>query len=90
LTQALIKSIFLLIAKLISSEVLPTPEKTILLGLIPALSAFINSPKDTTSAPRPNFAISLIKFTFVFDLIAKQIKGEKALKFFLKLLIFFF
>ena len=84
------RSIFLLTAYLISSTVLPTPEKTILFGLIPALSAFINSPIETTSAPRPNLPISLIKFTLVFDLIAKHIKGENDLKLFLKLLIFSF
>ena len=67
---------------------MPTPEKTILLGLIPALRAFINSPIETTSAPRPNFLISLIKFTLVFDLIAKHINGENDLKLLLKLLIF--
>ena len=34
-------------------------QKTIFLGLIPALIAFINSPNETTSAPRLNFLISL-------------------------------
>ena len=43
-------------AKVISSLLLPTPEYTILLLEIPALSAFFNSPIDTTSAPDPHFA----------------------------------
>ena len=88
LDSELINKIFLSIAKLISLEVLPTPEKTIFFGLIPALRANINSPIDTTSAPSPNFFISFIKFKLVFDLIAKQINGDMDLKFFLKSLIF--
>ena len=88
LDSELINKIFLSIAKLISFEVLPTPEKTIFLGLIPALRANINSPIDTTSAPSPNFFISFIKFKLVLDLIAKQINGEMDLKFFLKSFIF--
>ena len=43
-----------------------------------------------TSAPNPNFPISLIRFTLVLDLIAKHIRGENDLKLFLKLFIFFF
>ena len=85
--SALISKIFLSIAKLISLVVLPTPEKTILLGLIPAFSAIISSPTETTSAPNPNFLISLIILTFVLDLTAKQISGEKDLKFFLNNLL---
>ena len=88
--SALISKIFLSIAKLISLVVLPTPENTILLGLIPAFSAIISSPTETTSAPNPNFLISLIILTFVLDLTAKQMSGEKDLKLFLKLLIFSF
>ena len=57
---------------------------------MPALSAIINSPIETTSAPNPNFLISLIRFTLVLDLIAKHISGENDLKLFLKLFIFFF
>jgi len=51
----LINSILFLIAILISSSVLPMPEKTIFLVLIPAFVAFNNSPIDTTSAPEPIF-----------------------------------
>ena len=54
---------------------MPTPEKTIFFGLIPAFKAFIISPIDTTSAPQPIFFISLSKLTFEFDFTAKQIKG---------------
>ena len=50
-----INKIFFLIAILISSSVLPTPEKTILLGFIPDLIALSNSPPETTSAPDPIF-----------------------------------
>ena len=52
----------------ISFEVFPTPENTIFLGFIPALSAFISSPPDTTSAPKLFFLISLNipKFEFAF------------------------
>ena len=63
-----------------SLSVFPTPENTIFFLLIPALSASISSPFDTTSAPSPNFFISLIKLRFVFDLIAKQTNGENFLK----------
>ena len=75
---------------MISSLVLPTPENTILLGLTPAFKANISSPFETTSAPKPNFLISLIIFTLVFDFTEKQINGEKDLKFCLKLFIFSF
>ena len=75
-------------AKLNSCEVFPTPENTILLGLILAFSANISSPIETTSAPNPNFFISRIKLILVLDLTAKQIKGEKDLKLFLNLFIF--
>ena len=83
-------SIFLFIAKFNSLEVFPTPENTILFGFIPAFMAIMSSPKETTSAPKPNFLISLIKLTLVFDLTAKQIKGEKDLKFSLNLFTFSF
>ena len=85
-----VSKIFLSTAKLISLDVLPTPENTILFGLIPAFNAIISSPKETTSAPNPNFLISRIILTFVLDLTAKQMSGEKDLKLFLKLLIFSF
>ena len=78
------------IAKFNSLEVFPTPENTILFGFIPAFNAIISSPKETTSAPKPNFLISLIKLTLVLDLTAKQINGEKDLKFFLNLFTFSF
>ena len=52
---------FFLMAYSISSSVLPTPEKTILFLLIPALREANNSPLDTTSAPNPSFFISFNK-----------------------------
>ena len=55
--SAFIDKMFFLIANLISSTVLPTPEKTILFGLIPAFKANFSSPTDTTSAPRLFFLI---------------------------------
>ena len=48
----------------------------------------MSSPIDTTSAPKPSFLISLIKFILVLDFTAKQINEFKDLKFFLKLFIF--
>ena len=73
--STLIKSTFFLIAILISSSVLPTPEKTIFFALIPAFVAFNNSPTDTTSAPEPIFFNSFNKVRFEFDFIEKQIIG---------------
>ena len=61
---------FFLIANLISSSVLPTPEKTILFGLIPAFKANFSSPTDTTSAPRLFFFNSLRILKFEFALTA--------------------
>ena len=58
-----------------SSSVLPTPEKTILYGLIPALVAFSSSPPETTSTPEPNFASIFNIVKFVLALAAKQISG---------------
>ena len=85
-----ISNIFFFIAKISSSSVFPTPEKTIFFGLIPAFKAIFNSPIDTTSAPQP----SLFKFfkisKFEFDLTEKQIKGLILLKQFLKLFKFNF
>ena len=69
-------------ARRISSSVLPTPEKTILFGLIPALSALNNSPFETTSAPTPNFLISLKILKLLFDFTEKQINGLMPRKFF--------
>ena len=86
----LISKIFLFIAYSNSLSVFPTPEKTIFFGLMPALIANINSPLETTSAPSPKFFISLIKFKFVLDLIAKQTRGENLPNFELKFWIFFF
>ena len=83
-------NIFLSMAKLISSLVLPTPEKTILFGLIPALRALNNSPFETTSAPRPNLLIILKIYKLLFDFTEKHINGSILLKFFLKLLILVF
>ena len=61
-------SILFFKAKAISSLVLPTPEYTILLLEIPALSVFFNSPIDTTSAPAPHFAkvFKTERFEFAF------------------------
>ena len=39
-----------------SSAVLPTPENRILFAGMPAASARLSSPPDTTSAPAPSFA----------------------------------
>ncbi len=39
-----------------SASVLPTPEKTIFEGGMPAARARFNSPPETTSAPAPSFA----------------------------------
>ena len=75
--------------KSISLAVFPTPEKTILFGLIPDFRAFINSPIETTSAPMPNFPISRNNALFGFALTAKQVKGLIFLKLFLKFFIFF-
>ena len=88
--SAFISNILLFIAKFNSSIVLPTPEKTIFFGLIPAFKAIINSPIDTTSAPNPWFFIILKIFILQFDFTEKQIKGFIYLKLFLKLLIFCF
>ena len=76
----LISRILFLIAAVISDSVLPTPEKTIFLRFIPALSALINSPIETTSAPEPIFLSSLSKAKFEFDLTEKQINGDIFLK----------
>ena len=81
----LIKSIFFLIAALISSSVFPIPEKTILLLLIPTFVAFNNSPIDTTSAPDPIFFNSLSKVKFEFDFTEKHIIGLIFLNALLKL-----
>ena len=86
--STLINNIFFSIAYLSSASVLPTPEKTILLGLIPDFNAFTNSPFETTSAPILNFLISLRIFLLELDLTEKQINGFIPLKLFLKLIIF--
>jgi hypothetical protein len=72
-------------AYLISFEVLPTPEKTILLGFTPALRAIFNSPIETTSAPHPSFFISFNRFTLSLDLTEKHNSGLKDLNVFFKL-----
>ncbi|MEY3191991.1 MAG: hypothetical protein RL305_590 [Pseudomonadota bacterium] len=84
--SALIKRISFLIAKSISSSVLPTPENTIFFGEMPAFKAIFNSPIETTSAPEPSFFNSEISFKFEFDFTEKQIIGLIFLKTFLKLL----
>ena len=81
----LLQIVYFFIAILISSSVFPTPEKTILLALIPALVAFSNSPADTTSAPDPIFFNSLSKFIFEFDFTEKHISGLVFLNVLLKL-----
>ena len=53
----------------------PTPEKTILLGFIPDFKASINSPTETTSAPRPSLAYSLIIALLELDFSEKHING---------------
>ncbi len=78
--SALIKRISFFIAKSNSSSVLPTPEKTIFLGEIPALRAIFNSPIETTSAPEPSFFNSEMSFKFEFDFTEKQIIGLIFLK----------
>ena len=88
--SALMSNIFFSIANFISSVVFPTPENTILLGSIPAFNANVSSPFETTSAPNPNFFISVIILTFELDLTEKHINGEKDLKLSLKLFIFCF
>ena len=69
----LINKIFLLIAIFNSSSVLPTPEKTIFFGFIPALRAFNSSPPDTTSAPAPSLPKTLKIFVLLLDFAAKHI-----------------
>ena len=86
--STLINSTFFRIAITISSSVFPTPEKTILLLLIPALIAFNNSPIETTSAPDPIFFNSLSNAKFELDFTEKHINGFVFSKFFLKLFIF--
>ena len=88
--SAFINKIFLFIANLSSSTVFPTPEKTIFSGFILAFKALINSPFETTSAPKPNLLIWLKIFKLELDFTEKQIKGFIVLKFFLKLLILLF
>ncbi len=75
-----------LIAKDISSSVLPTPEKTILFASILAFSAFFNSPSDTTSAPAPKFDKIFRIDRLEFDFNEKQIFTSMFLKLLLKLL----
>ena len=65
----------MLIAIFNSSSVLPTPEKTIFFGLIPAFRAFNSSPPETTSAPAPNLPRIRSIFKLLLDFAAKQIKG---------------
>ena len=73
------KSLFF-IASFSSLSVFPTPEKTILSGLIFAFKAFRSSPSETTSAPDPNLDNSEIRDTFELDLTEKQISGFILLK----------
>ena len=68
-----------------ATVVTETPEKTIFSGFILAFKATINSPLDTTSAPKPNLPIKFKIFEFEFDFTEKQINGFISLKFFLKL-----
>ena len=57
-------------AAAISSSVLPTPEKTILPGLAPALRQRLNSPTDTMSKPEPSEANNLRMLRFDSAFIA--------------------
>ena len=70
-----INKIFLLIANLSSSIVLPTPEKTIFSGFILAFRTLVSSPFETTSAPSPNLFIKLRIFKLELDFTEKQIRG---------------
>ena len=62
-----------LIASLSSSSLFPTPEKTILFGLIFAFKALRSSPSETTSAPEPNLPNSETRDIFELDLTEKLI-----------------
>ena len=68
----LIEKISLSTASLISSFVLPTPEKTIFLGSAPATKHLFNSFPETTSNPEPREFKSLRTAIFELDLTAKQ------------------
>ena len=63
-------------AKMISSSVFPTPEKTIFSAGIPASRALLSSPPETISAPEPSLARILTSSLLGFDFIAKQIRGS--------------
>ena len=54
------RRIFFSMAKAISCLVLPIPSKIIFCGSTPASIALSNSPTDTTSAPAPKEAMSLM------------------------------
>jgi hypothetical protein len=60
-------------AATISAAVLPTPEKTIISGAIPAASARRISPTETTSAPMPCRPSTLSTARLGFDFTAKAI-----------------
>ena len=62
------------IANLISSEVLPTPEKTIFLGSPSAAMTLLSSPPETISKPAPFFASKFNIARLEFALTAKQIR----------------
>ncbi len=71
-----------MIAKAISPSFLPTPAKTMSDGENPAISAFLNSPSETTSAPSP-FSFIIFKIDRLeLDFTEKHIltgRAEKAL-----------
>jgi hypothetical protein len=75
-----INNIFFFTASFNSSSVFPTPEKTILFGLMPAFIALRSSPAETTSAPAPSFPSIFSIDKFVLALVAKQIRGSTLLK----------
>ena len=68
----LIEKISFSTANLISSFVLPTPEKTIFLESAPATKHLFNSLPETTSNPEPKEFKSLRIAILELDLTAKQ------------------
>ena len=68
--------------------ILSSMKAYVVFGLIPDFKALINSPIETTSAPKPNFPISFSSSLLGFAFTAKQISGFIFLKFFLKFFTF--
>ena len=59
---------------------LPTPENTIFFELHPASKAFLNSPPETISIPKPSFTRIFNKFKFELALTEKHIKPSTFFK----------